>query len=92
MSSVAHLFLRIEVFSAKLMPKTLSIINESLVFDKREIYWPSFITGLSAKLYGKVISKLPSYWAASNRLFDCKIRTVSLGFRFDAEKLLLFNK
>ena len=53
-------FLRIEVLSAKPMPKTLYIVKENLVFDKREVYWPSFITGLSAKLYGRVISKLPS--------------------------------
>ena len=38
MSSIAHLFLRIEIFSAKLMLKTLYIINEHLVFDKREVY------------------------------------------------------
>ena len=45
----------------KLMLKILYIVNENLVFHKREVYWPSFIIGLSAKLYGRVISKLPSY-------------------------------
>ena len=86
MSAIVHLFLRIEVFSTKLY-----IVNENLVFHEREIYWPSFNIGLSAKLYGRVISKAPSYWAAgsywtaSNKLSDCRIRTVSLGIRFEAE-------
>ena len=43
------------------MLKILYIVSENLVFDKREVYRPTFITGLSAKLYGRVISKLPSY-------------------------------
>ena len=58
--------LRIEDFSATLMLKILYIVSENLVFDKREVYRPTFITGLSAKLYGRVISKLPSYWVASS--------------------------
>ena len=90
MSSIAHFFLRIEVFSAKLMLTTLYIVNEYLVFDKRKVYWPSFVIGLSAKLYGSVISKLPSYWVASNKLLDCKIRTVSLGIRYEAETHVCF--
>ena len=48
------------------MLKMLYIVNENLVFDKREVYWLTFIIGLSAKLYGRVISKLPSYWVASS--------------------------
>ena len=38
MSSIAHLFLRIEAFSAKLMLKALYIVNENFAFDKREVY------------------------------------------------------
>ena len=53
------------------MFKTLYIVTENLLFDKREVYWPSFMIGLSAKLYDRVISKLPSYWVAGNKLFDC---------------------
>ena len=49
-----------------------------------------FIIGLSAKLYRRVIPKLPSYWVASNKLFDCKIRTVSLGIRFETETHVCF--
>ena len=41
------------------MLKTLYNVNENLVFDKREVYCPSSIIGLSTKLYGRVISKLP---------------------------------
>ena len=82
MSSIAHFSLRIEFFSAKNMLKTLSIVNENLVFDKREVYCPSFIIGLSEKLYGRVIPKLPKYWPAGNKLFDYKIWTVSLGITF----------
>ena len=48
------------------MLKMLYIVNENLVFDKREVYWLTFIIGLSAKLYGRVISKLPSYWVVSS--------------------------
>ena len=48
------------------MLKILYIVNENLVFDKREVYWPTFIIGLSEKLYGRIISKLPSYWVASS--------------------------
>ena len=48
------------------------------------------IIGLFAKLYRTVISKLPSYWVASNKLFDCKIRTLSLGIRFEAETHVCF--
>ena len=58
--------LRIDNFSAKLMLNILYIVDKNLVFDKREVYWPTFITGLSAKLYGRVISKLPSHWVASS--------------------------
>ena len=90
MSSIAYLFFRIKVFSTKLMLKTLNIVHENLVFDKREVYWPRFIIGLSLKLYGRVISKLSSYWVASNKLFDCKIRTLSLGIRFEAETHVCF--
>ena len=90
MSSIAYLFFRIKVFSTKLMLKTLNIVHENLVFDKREVYWPRFIIGLSLKLYGRVISKLSSYWVASNKLFDCKIRTLSLGIRFEAETHVWF--
>ena len=85
MSSIAHLFFKIEPFYAKHMLKILYIVNKNLVFDKREVYWLSFIIGLSAKLYGRVISKLPKYWPASNKLFDYKIWTLSLGIRFEAE-------
>ena len=48
------------------MLKMLYIVNENLVFDKREVYWLTCIIGLSAKLYGRVISKLPSYWVVSS--------------------------
>ena len=72
------------------MLKILYTVNKNLVFDKIEAYLPSFIIGLSAKLYGTVISKLPSYWAASNKLFDCNIRTVSLGISFEAETHVCF--
>ena len=48
------------------MLKILYIVNKNLVFDKREVYRPTFIIGLSAKLYGRVISKLSSYWVASS--------------------------
>ena len=90
MSSIAHLFFRIEVSSAKLLLKTLHIVNENLVFDNRKVYQPSFIIGSSAKLYGSVISKLPSDWVASSKLFDCKIRTVSVVIRFEAETHVCF--
>ena len=43
-----------------------------------------FIIELSAKLYRRVISKLPSYWATSNKLF------ISLGIRFKAETHVCF--
>ena len=90
MSSIAYMFFRIKVFSTKLMLKTLNIVHEHLVFDKREVYWPRFIIALSAKLYGRVISELSSYWIASNKLFDCEIRTASLGIRFEAETHVCF--
>ena len=48
------------------MLKILYIVNKNLVFDKREVYRPTFIIGLSAKLYGRVISKLSSYGVASS--------------------------
>ena len=48
------------------MLKILYIVNKNLVFEKREVYRPTFIIGLSAKLYGRVISKLSSYWVASS--------------------------
>ena len=91
-SSIAHLFLRIEVFSANFMLKALHMLNENLVFDRREVCWPSFIAGLSAKLYGRVIFKLPSYWAASNRLFDCNIQTVSLCIKFEQKHMFAFKQ
>ena len=49
-----------------------------------------FLIGLSAKLYCRVISKLPSYWVASYKLFDCKIQTIILGIRFEAETQVCF--
>ena len=48
MFSTAHLFLRLEFFSAKLMLKTLHIVKEKFVLDKRKVYGHSFIIGLSA--------------------------------------------
>ena len=72
------------------MLKALYIVNENLVFNKTKVYWPSFIIGLPAKLYGTVITKLPSYWAARSKLFDSKIRTVSLGIMFKAETHVCF--
>ena len=48
------------------MLKILYTVNENLVFVKREVYWPTFIIGLSAKLYGRVIPKLSSHWVASS--------------------------
>ena len=48
------------------MLKILYIVNENLVFVKREVYWPTFIIRLSAKLYGRVIPKLSSHWVASS--------------------------
>ena len=83
-------FSELRFFSAKLMFKTLYIVNENLVFDKREVYWPSFIIGLSANLYGRIIFKLPSYWVASNKLFDRKVRAVSVGIRFEPEIHICF--
>ena len=49
-----------------------------------------FIIGLSAKLYRRVVSKLPNYWVASKKLFDCKVRTVSLGIRFESKTHVCF--
>ena len=43
MFSIAHLFLRVEFFSAKLMLKTLYIVKEKFVLDKRKVYGHSFI-------------------------------------------------
>ena len=65
-------------------------LNENLVFDKRYAYWPSFIVGLSTKLYGRVISKLLKYWPVSNKLLDYKIWSISLGIRFEIETDVCF--
>ena len=56
---------KLRIFLPNLCSK-LYIVNKNLVFDKREVYRPTFIIGLSAKLYGRVISKLSSYWVASS--------------------------
>ena len=56
----------LKIFLPNLYWKYSILSNKNLVFDKKEVYWPTFIIGLSAKLCGRVIFKLPSYWVASS--------------------------
>ena len=54
MSSITHFFLRIEDFSAKLLLKVLYIVNENLVFDKREVLLLDYLQNYT-------VESFPSY-------------------------------